>query len=368
MLLDNTNTNLPEASVGQVIDTLTTLYTNAINTGLPLRSIPAPFLWGPCGVGKSEGVRQLAAALERNTGRRISVTDVRLLLFSPVDLRGVPVASADGFSDWLKPRVFDMDASDDCVNILFLDELSAAPQSVQTAAYQITLDRVIGEHRLPENCIVIAAGNRTTDRSVSFRMPHALANRLLHFNVRSDVFSWLEWSIHQGIDRRVIGYVSFDNSRLNMTPETSDMAFPTPRSWTFVSNLLKAMQPEKVSDIHMLIASAVGVDTAVAFEAFCEVYASLPDIRQIFKGVCTIYPQSPQVLYALISSLVAAVGDMEDVSATELENVCAYAVRFPADFAMTFFSDLSRIDGVKEKLTRISVLQQWLSKKHRRLA
>lgn len=58
---------------------------------------------------------------------------------------------------WLKPQIFQMDAADNIVNILFLDEISAAPQSVQAAAYQITLDRVVGEHKLPDNCIVIAA-------------------------------------------------------------------------------------------------------------------------------------------------------------------------------------------------------------------
>lgn len=62
-----------------------------------------------------------------------------------------------------------MDSSDDIVNILFLDEISAAPQSVQAAAYQITLDRVVGEHKLPDNCIVIAAGNRVTDKSVALK-------------------------------------------------------------------------------------------------------------------------------------------------------------------------------------------------------
>lgn len=66
-----------------------------------------------------------------------------------------------------------MDAGDDTINILLLDEISAAPQSVQAAAYQITLDRTIGEHKLPENCIVIAAGNRVTDKSVAYNM-HAL--------------------------------------------------------------------------------------------------------------------------------------------------------------------------------------------------
>ena len=54
-----------------------------------------------------------------------------------------------------------MDASDEVVNILFLDEITAAPTSVQAAAYQITLDRMIGEHRLPENCIIIAAAKKT---------------------------------------------------------------------------------------------------------------------------------------------------------------------------------------------------------------
>lgn len=80
-----------------------------------------------------------------------------------------------------------MDESKGVVNILLLDEISAAPQSVQAAAYQITLDRVvIGEHKLPDNCIVIAAGNRTTDKSVAYKIPKGLANRLLHIEVESN--------------------------------------------------------------------------------------------------------------------------------------------------------------------------------------
>ena len=94
------------------------------------------------------------------------------------------------YAIWLKPQIFQMNDSEDVVNILFLDEISAAPQSVQAAAYQITLDRVVGEHKLPENCIVIAAGNRVTDRSVAFKMPKALANRLMHFEVDGNFDSW----------------------------------------------------------------------------------------------------------------------------------------------------------------------------------
>lgn len=367
MIMDNTNINIPETSVGEVVRSLSDLYVNAVKAHLPFTALPTPFLWGPFGVGKSEGVRQLADTIERRTGKRVSVTDVRLLLFSPVDLRGVPMASKDGFSDWLMPRIFDMDRSEDAINILFLDELSAAPQSVQAAAYQITLDRVIGEHRLPDNCIVIAAGNRTTDKSIAYTMPKALCNRLIHFSVRSDVRSWLEWAKHNDIDSRIIGFISFDNSRLNITPETSDMAFPTPRSWSFVSSLLRTMKPAKTTDIHMLISSAVGIDTAMAFEEFAELYHKLPRVDDIFSGTCREYPKTHQVLYALVSSLEAALGEREDISDFELENVCGYVSHFPPDYAMTFFKDLSNMEILRSRLNKIKSLHFWLQKNKRSL-
>lgn len=366
MLLENKNVNVPELPIGEIVRTLSALFCSAVTAGVPLKSLPAPFLWGPFGVGKSEGIRQIAGNLGEGTGKRVVVTDVRLLLFSPVDLRGVPVAE-DGFSAWLKPKIFDMDESEDCVNILFLDELSAAPQSVQAAAYQITLDRVVGEHRLPDNCIVIAAGNRITDRSVAFAMPKALCNRLLHFSVRSDAEGWLQWAYGHGIDPRVTGFIAFDNSRLYLTPEASDMAFPTPRSWTFVSRLLSTMNVDSPSRIHALIASAVGIDTAVAFEEFCDVYSSLPSVEDIFRGKCRDYPKSPQVLYALTASLATAVNERAPVSTEELENICAYAARFPADYAMSFFTDLKQTEGLLPRLMKVRSLQQWLARNRRSL-
>jgi MoxR-like ATPase len=165
-------------------------------------------LWGPPGVGKSQAVRQIGKEIEANTGRTVEITDVRLLLFNPIDLRGIPTSNADKtLAIWLKPQIFQMDPSENVVNILFLDEISAAPQSVQAAAYQITLDRTVGEHRLPDNCIVIAAGNRVTDKSVAFKMPKALANRLMHIEVEGSFDAWKKWAIKSGINDKVIGFL-----------------------------------------------------------------------------------------------------------------------------------------------------------------
>ncbi|MBQ3137648.1 MAG: AAA family ATPase [Clostridia bacterium] len=355
--------NIPALAVSDAKRQLLKLYITAIEKGIPFKKLPTPFYWGSPGVGKSESVYQLADALSAKTGKKVNVTDVRLLLFSPVDLRGVPVADANReFTNWLKPKIFDMEAGEDYINILFLDELSAAPQSVQAAAYQICLDRKIGEHRLPDNCIVIAAGNRTTDRSVSYRMPNALANRLIHFNIISDFTSWKSWAMENGVSPKVIAYLSFDNTRLCVEPDGSDLAYPTPRSWAFVSTLLSTVDddPEK---IHSLISGCVGNDTAIEFESFCKGVLKMPCIDDIFAGKCKEYPKAHDVLYALITALAGTVYNRHStLTLQELENVCRYVSCLPQDFVMVFMKDIGEIDGMNKRLMKCRSFQQWISK------
>lgn len=360
--MDNTNINVPIATVNDFVSTLATIYSKAVLSGMRLKCLPTPFLWGAPGVGKSDGVRQLAKILSQKTEKRVHVTDVRLLLFSPVDLRGVPMADKNReFTDWLRPRIFNMDSSEECLNLLFLDELSAAPQSVQAAAYQICLDRRVGEHELPDNCIVIAAGNRTTDRSVSYKMPKALCNRLMHLLIEPTYSDWRLWALENQIDERVIGYLAFDNSRLCVDPESSDLAYPTPRSWSFVSHMIQGVTD--LSAAHMLIASCVGIDTALSFEEWCRVYRNLPDTAEIIKGKCRTYPRTHDALYALVSSLTAAIFRIkEEITDGQLCNVCAYAMKFPSDFAVSFFGDLNRDEKLKLRLMDIRLFSDWLHK------
>ena len=143
--------NMPILSVEKTIKHLSNIYCEIVKKGISPKVLPSVMLWGPPGVGKSQAIRQIAKDIKKNTGKETRITDVRLLLFNPIDLRGIPTSNADKtLAIWLKPQIFQMDPSDDIVNILFLDEISAAPQSVQAAAYQITLDRVVGEHKLPD--------------------------------------------------------------------------------------------------------------------------------------------------------------------------------------------------------------------------
>ena len=327
------STNLPILSVERTVDLLSGSYLSVLNANRSPKVIPSVMLWGPPGVGKSQAVRQIAKNIENGSGKRVEVTDVRLLLFNPIDLRGIPVANEDRtLAVWLKPKIFQMDDSDDVVNILFLDEISAAPQSVQAAAYQITLDRVVGEHKLPDNCIVIAAGNRVTDKSVSFKMPKALANRLLHIEIGGSFESWRKWAVRSGINRKVLGFLSFRNDRLfGFDFASDDLAFPTPRSWEMVSNLLNTVADD-VTSLFPMIAGLIGSGPAIEFRTWCGVYNDLPTMDDVFSGKTIDVPKRADALYALVSSMTAYASEHRN-DLVSIGHSLSYAKRLPADFA-----------------------------------
>ncbi len=356
--------NIPSLSVDRLVNLLSDAFLRLYRSDKNLIcKFPSVMLWGAPGVGKSQGVRQIAKNIENETGLPVYVTDVRLLLFNPIDLRGIPVADAEKkLAIWLKPKIFQM-KSEGCINILFLDEISAAPQSVQAAAYQITLDRQVGEHKLPDNCIVIAAGNRVTDKSVAIKMPKALANRLLHIEVEGDFDSWKNWAIKNGINDKVVSYLSENRKRLfGFDPDTDDLAFPTPRTWEMVSNILNNYEGDYIKS-YSLIAGLVGNGPAMEFKTWCKLYNDLPKVENIFNGVETKVPKSADGLYALVNSMTCFAATCK-YDGIKIGNSLNYARHLPADYVELLLQNYSLLDkDYKDFLKQIPEYINYASKR-----
>ncbi len=357
--------NVPSMNVGKVVQQLSKMYTSFIKKNLSLSNVPSVMMWGAPGVGKSQAVRQIANEIKNQTGKQVNVTDVRLLLFNPIDLRGIPTANHDKtLAVWLRPQIFNMDNSSNVVNILFLDEISAAPQSVQAAAYQITLDKTVGEHKLPQNCIVIAAGNRVTDKSVAYKMPKALANRLLHLQVEGSFTSWKKWATSNGINDKVLGFLSFKRNYLtNFDSSNDSLAFATPRTWEIVSNLLNNVSDD-VEEMYPLLSGIIGTDMASEFKAWASVCDELPNVEKIFKGEFPPVPKKADVLFALNSAIL--------VYAKKNKNkmdLIANSIRFadtmlPAEFSVMLLNDYLSIEkGYHQKLMHLPEFVQWYGNK-----
>jgi hypothetical protein len=337
----------------KLVQVLTPIYSSS-------RKIPSIMLWGQPGVGKSDAVRTLAKNLEQVTKKEVKIQDVRLLLFNPVDLRGIPVADANKeFAKWLKPKIFDMDANPNVINILFLDEISAAPPTVQASAYQLTLDRKVGEHKLPDNCIILGAGNRVQDKGVAYKMPTPLANRMTHFEVVCELQDWKDWAIPHGIHPLVIGFLNFRESLLNkFDPSSDEMAFPTPRSWEFVSEYLYACDGN-IDKAYPLVSGTVGEGVAVEFKAFAKTYGSLPNLDDILDGKKVKFDGSkPDLVCALSAGLVSKSAKANNV---QLQNILNFIVNcgMAKEFSVLTVKDLLRLSEVKSVIIKFPEWKQW---------
>lgn len=352
--MKNITTNLPVMSIEEFKNTMLPLYAEFFKQKMKL---PALMLWGSPGVGKSDGIKQIANELAEKMNKKIKVTDVRLLLFNPVDLRGIPTADEKKeFSKWLKPHIFNMDDSEDIINFLVLDEITAAPQSVQAAAYQIVLDRQIGEHKLPDNCIVIAAGNKITDKSVSYSMPKALCNRFTHIEIEANVDSWKTWAYENDISGKIIGFINYKpNSLFSFDPSSQEQAYPTPRTWEMVNQYLK-VNPN-IDVIRPIISGTIGLGATTEFVAFCKTYEKLPNVEKIADGSYKEYPEAPDVCYALSAAIVSYTNNTEKLKKNAFVNILKYCKDMQKEFAILTLKEMFRSQKIKSKI--LTVMDVW---------
>lgn len=248
-------------------------------------------IWGPPGIGKSD----LVATIVDNyadSGLRAKLIDVRLPLWEPTDIKGVPYYNpSENTMSWAHPTELPNKNMADNYDIivLFLDELNGAAPSVQAAAYQLVLNRRVGEYVLPDNVVVVAAGNRDTDKGVTYRMPKPLSNRFVHYEVRVDFNDWVNWATDHAIHPDVVGFLTHKKASLyDFDPKSNDRSFATPRSWSFVSELLYDVgtnfSDEEITD---MVSGCVGEATALEFKTHRAISSKLPNPTHILHGTVT---------------------------------------------------------------------------------
>lgn len=248
------------------------------------------FIWGAPGVGKSSLVRLVAQE------RDLPVIDIRAPLLDPTDIRGVP-SIIEGKAVWSPPSFLPTEGE----GILFFDELNAAPPLVQASLYQLTLDRAVGEYRLPDGWRIVAAGNRAQDASIVHRMPAALSNRFIHLDYEVSVDDWRSWAIRQGINPLIMGFIA-TRPELLFNMQKAERGFPTPRSWHMLSDALRAF--DDLSQSLDLIIGIIGEGAAIEFLGYVSQAMNEEAIRTIIADPDTAkLPSGVADQYALISYL-----------------------------------------------------------------
>lgn len=283
--------------------------------------------WGAPGIGKSQVAQQTAAKLGRK------VRDVRASLLDPVDLRGIPTTK-DGKTHWCPPAFLPTVA--DGPMLLLLDELNRAPVMTQNALFQLVLDRKLGEYELPDTCAIIACCNRESDGGGVQKMPQALSNRFTHLEMEPDLDDWCKWAVSANVEPAVIAFLRFRPDLLHQFSRT-DRAFPTPRSWEFVSRIT-AKKPGNGIE-HALYCGAVGSGAAVEYSAFLRLFRELPNIDAIMLNPDTAQlPGQPATMFAVASALARR------ATVSNFGRVLQYVNRMPQEYGVFCVKDAVRRD------------------------
>jgi hypothetical protein len=259
-------------------------------------------VWGATGVGKSQIVAQVAAKMS------CELLDLRAVLLDPVDLRGLPWIH-QGQTEWVPPKFLPTQGR----GILFLDELTSAPQMTQAACYQLILDRKLGEYRLPEDWFVMAAGNPASERGVHFTMPRPLRNRFVHLHLEPDVQQWCQWAVCAGVRPEIVAFLRFKPNLLHdPSPAADANAWPTPRSWEMASKVLighslnqGALSPAAHAEIEAsMFEGTLGPGAAAELIGFLRLYRDLPSIDEILLNPDKApVPTQPSSLIAIATAL-----------------------------------------------------------------
>jgi hypothetical protein len=309
-----------------------------------------PFVQSSPGMGKSDIIRSIAKKFN------LKVLDFRLSQSDPTDMSGIPITT-NNRTDYAVPAYFplDTDPVPEGFNgwLLFLDELNSAPLSVQAASYKLILDRAVGAHSLHPAVAIAAAGNLATDKAIVNRQGTAMQSRLVHLELATDSKAWLEWALDAGIDYRIRAFIKFKENMLHkFDPNHGDNTFPCPRTWEFLSRIIKNWETIPKSRLP-IIAGTVGKGAAFEFQGFSEIYEELPTIESIIANPENIHfdQYEPSILYA-ISSLVG-----HNANKDNLPKLIKFINRLPNEFSVITLREIVKVD---KALLKHEVIQNWI--------
>ena len=113
--------------------------------------------------------------------------------------------------------------------------------------------------------------------------PFPWLNVLFHLELAVDFDDWFAWAVDNNIPNDVVGYLTFSKKDLyDFDPKSPSRSFATPRTWSFVSELLEDDDDETTTTD--LISGAVGEGLAVKFMAHRKVAVSMPNPSDILAG------------------------------------------------------------------------------------
>ena len=322
----------------------------------------APFLLGGTGIGKSAIIRELADILAdgreividtiRPTKKQYGFIDFRLSLYESVDLGGLPYIDDEGG----QKRAFLGNLPVQGEGLLFFDEYAQAHPSVQAVVGQLIYEKRLGEYAMPKGWKICCAGNRSTDRAGSNKLPSHVVGRTSLINFEHDTNDWLAWAVKNDVQTDILGFIQYQPEWLNVFDSKMMTPQPSPRSWTRLSDTLKTNPPEEVWQ--MIAESDIGETGAIEFVSFVSLKNEIPSLDDIVTGKEVEVVDDIGLMYATVVALATVIKEADSKKLGGFfENSLAYIKKFPTPEYAIFF--VRAIINVRSELIETSTYSEF---------
>lgn len=260
-----------------------------------------PLIVGESGIGKTALARQLA----NKNNWSLVVIDGNLL--KEGEIGGLPTVdeytAVDGNGDRVtkkttvyavhtKLREIDNEILKGRKVLLFIDEINRCEHTVQQELMNLILNREINGYKLHPDVKILAAMNPSSKYGSDFDyqvvdMDAAQENRFVWLQMESDATAWVKWAMENGIEEKVVEFISTFPEYLQRFNEDDVRA--TPRSYERVSKLYGIYSGDKDGITREVFANVlrgnIGKVITEEFISFIESdHAPLIEYDEVFQG------------------------------------------------------------------------------------
>lgn len=324
---------------------------NQLKQALPvmMKHNVVPFIWGMQGVGKTQGVKQVANAAN------VGFIHLHLATQEVGDLVGLLKHNEDGSVSHARPEWLPLSGE----GILFLDELNRAHPDVIQACFSLITSKTIHTHRLPDGWKIVAAGNYQSDEfTVTDTSDQAWMSRFCHLHFEP---TWNEFVAYA--EKReaftVADFIAEHSELLEKKGKRPDINItPDRRAWLEMIAPLEneTLEQETRMEIYSGIVGQIAASLFLSFKNTKERRIRLRDITRDYAAVkervkaCNKDKDTRyDALNAPISELEAKLESGGGLEPSEVENLKKYFLDVPKELLVQTFKKLGRIPNFKGK-------------------
>lgn len=324
--------NAPQLTPGQAIERIIMTFDGyfELRKSNPRMKRPSLYLQGEPGIGKTSIARAIA--------KHFNYLYVEILANqrNPDDIAGIQMPNVEtGTTNWFRPSWLPkpgpviVDGHEYAGTLLFFDELASADDRVRKPLFSTFLEYSLNGEALPENTIVMAAGNTADTGTMVFEFDNATRARFITLDIIADFTSWqADYASTNDISPTIVALLKANLGifcETKVALEKRRDLYGNPRNWEDCSDLEKAIMrkdehrrdPARRAALTSMIAGKVGKANAETFDAVFETVAQMTNLIDLLqakkegKSLSKLLPTELSQLHALSFSMMAYPTDID---------------------------------------------------------